>query len=203
MEPFILYNFKNKNIYCKMCKKYLYLEKTFIELINNAFENVPRSRSLGLDPKQIEVSMNETEITIKNYGNVIPIIIHPTYGKYIPYVIFGELDTIHANGIYRYQNGVGARVANMASKFFNVEIQDNDKYYSKTWYNNMEKSEEAIIKTTNNKESYVKITYISDFKRYGINKYPKYMIQMFAAYCLSESNKLKIPILFNGEYLTT
>jgi len=203
MEPLILYDFVTKKIFVKIIKSYLSLKIAFFELLENACDNVSLSRRLGLNPKQIEVTMNDKEITIKNYGNVIPLIINPHYNKYVPDIIFGELNIIGSfNDNYMYHNVRGARFSNMISKSFHVKIQDKDKYYSRTWYDNMEKSTVSIIRTTDTRESYVEITYVPNFQKCQIEKYPKYMIQLFAAYCISQSNKLKIPILFNDEYLT-
>ena len=68
-------------------------ERIFLEILSNASDNCNKSKRLGVECGKIEITMNDREITIKNYGLPIPLDIHPKEKVPLPQMIFGTLLT--------------------------------------------------------------------------------------------------------------
>lgn len=147
------------------------LYKIFDEIFTNATDHSQRDESL----KKIEVTINKQtgEIIIFNDGQAIPVEIHKELNKYVPEMIFGEFhtssnyddsETRTVGGL----NGYGAKLTNAFSERFTVEISDSKNHYIQTWENNMSKKSKPKV-TTTKKKSFVKISFIPDYKRFGLN----------------------------------
>jgi DNA gyrase/topoisomerase IV subunit B len=185
MYPKMLYDIKSGHMYVKMKREYTDMGHAFNALLTNACSNA--SKEFGINSGRVEILMNETEISIKHYGNGLPIEKIPNTNAYIPEVIYGE-------GL----NGIGiCGTTYSLSKYFAVEIQNKNTYYFKS----MKPCIEEIIKQTEIKESYIKITYVLDLSNYDMKKYPKHMMNVFAAYCIYCSAHYDTQILFNDVYL--
>jgi len=147
------------------------LYKIFDEIFTNATDHSQRDLTL----KKIEVSINREsgEITIFNDGEGIPIEIHKEYNKYVPEIIFGEFhtssnyDDTEARTVGGL-NGYGSKLTNAFSKKFTIQIGNNNMEYIQTWENNMSvRGEPVIKKSTKKNNSFVKITFIPDYSRFG------------------------------------
>lgn len=145
--------------------------RIFDEIIVNARDNVVRDSTC----KNIKVTFNKEtgEISVWNDGKGIPIVIHKELGVYIPEMIFGKLltsENYNTKGkIVGGKNGYGAKLTNIWSKLFIIETVDSGsgKHYYQEFSENM--SQIATPKITNyTKSSYTKITYIPDYKRFGM-----------------------------------
>ena len=150
------------------------LYKIVDEILVNAADNTIRD----INCNEIKVSINKElgEISVENNGSTIPIEIHKEEKIYVPEMIFGTLLT---SGNYDQKgktvggkNGVGAKVANIFSKRFDVEIVDttrNLKYYQR-FTENMFKKEEPVITQIPKKsyKSYTKISFIPDYNKFGL-----------------------------------
>ena len=68
------------------------------------------------------------------------------------------------------KNGYGAKLTNIFSDWFTVETVDRKAHllYKQTWTQNMEKKDEPII-TSYKGEPYTKITFLPDYKRFGLD----------------------------------
>ena len=69
------------------------LIRTFIEILSNALDNIPRSKEDGVKMSKIKVDFDEDRISIYNDGSWIPITEHEESKMPIPQLIFGELLT--------------------------------------------------------------------------------------------------------------
>ena len=105
------------------------LLRIFVEITSNAIDNIYRSDEDGIDMNKIKIDINhETgETSIWNDGSWIPIDEHEEEKVPIPKMIFGELltsdnydDTVERAGSGR--NGYGAKLTNVFSTHFKVEI---------------------------------------------------------------------------------
>lgn len=153
------------------------LYKIFDEIIVNARDQTVRDPSC----KNINVVFNKEsgEISVYNDGdNGIPVVIHKEHNIYIPEMIFGVLMTSsnHENNgkIVGGKNGLGSKLTNIFSKKFVVDIVDkkNKLEYSQEFYNNMYDKKDPVITKLNPKSklnSSTKITFIPDYKRFGID----------------------------------
>lgn len=179
-------------------------ERLFLEILSNSGDNVDRSRKAGLDPGSIEITATRTEISIKNYGRPIPIRKHETENQYIPDMTFGDLLTSSNHDQTRERtgagrNGYGAKLTNIFSKKFRVEIGDSERSlkYTQQWSNNMLDREDPVIESYQG-ISYVQISYSMDFERFGYDQgYTDEALCLFAAHAADLSLTCKIPVYFN------
>lgn len=121
------------------------LVKIFDEILVNAIDQY------SLHPKkvsEIKVTVQCSGISIQNSGVAIPIKKHETEkgadGKpiWIPELIFGHLLTSSnyndaEQRVTGGRNGYGAKLANVFSSKFWIEISDGKKVYRQTWNDNM------------------------------------------------------------------
>lgn len=188
------------------------VERVILEILSNASDNIGRSRKLGVDPESIEVTMDRSTISVKNYGLPIPVEIHPEEKIYAPEMILGTLLTSSNYEVERYgagRNGLGAKLCNIFSKFFRVIVYDGLRglAYLQEWRNNMQDKTEPNIKPYSGKSS-VEITFVLDFERFKYNTptaitdvkngYPDEAFGLVARHCADISFTCKIPVRFNG-----
>jgi DNA topoisomerase-2 len=178
--------------------------RLFLEIVTNASDNVFRSRSFGTEPGVIDVTVTDTQVTVKNWGEPIPIAIHEETGMYVPQLIFGVLHsgssyTDERQGAGRY--GVGGKAANIFSTLFSVVINDatGHKSYSQQWRDNMAVCEEPTIKPFRGTASSTTVSYTMDFARFGLERYSDEAKMLFFRYLIDISFNAEVPVVFNGE----
>lgn len=178
------------------------LYKLFDELVVNSLDES------YLDPNltEIKVFINREKISVFNNGKGIPVIKHQKYQIYIGELIFGTLLTsthydqkkIIAGGTY----GLGAKIVNIMSSYFVVEIGDPVRKLSfkQSFKNNMGEKSKPEINKYDNKDGYVKITYIPDFKRFKVKEYSKEDIDQIIkrTYEIAGLSGEKISVYLNG-----
>ena len=182
------------------------VERLFLEIISNAGDNADASRRFNINPGSIDVSMVDGWITVRNNGAPIPVEHHPKFpGKYAPDVIFGTLrsSTNYDTNVIRMgcgRNGFGAKLTNIFSKAFQVKIGDtkNKREYTGVWQNNMKEGPFSNVEEKYKGENYVQVSWLLDFKRFGLKEYPAEAIGLFARYVADFSFTCKIPVSFNG-----
>lgn len=151
------------------------LYKIFDEILVNARDEYVRSiTTAGMTPiKRIDISVtsqdNNTIISVENDGDGITIEEDPETKIMIPELIFGHLLTSSnydksEEKIVGGKNGYGAKLANILSKLFTIDIRcpASGKQYTQSWYDNMTKCEKATIKKNMSSKGFVKITFIPD-----------------------------------------
>ena len=152
------------------------LLKIFDELLVN-------SRDAGSNDKtcntiKVNISNEDGSISVWNNGqDGIPVEEHPEHKMLVPSMIFGELltssnyddDQKRTTG---GRNGYGAKLANIFSTQFTVEVGDskNQKKFLQSWYDNMSRSDKAKVTKYSQKNSYVKITFYPDFEKLHLKK---------------------------------
>ena len=150
------------------------LVKIFDEILVNAIDQY------SLNPKkvsEIRVSTQCSGIVIKNLGISIPIKKHESEkgadGKpiWIPELIFGHLLTSSnynddEQRVTGGRNGYGAKLANVFSSKFWIEISDGKKVYRQTWNENMSKCSPPTV-TTESEPVGVLIGLFPDWPRFG------------------------------------
>ena len=196
----------------KMVKKNIMkspaIEKLFWEILSNATDNAIKSREIEIDPGEIRVTVSEDKRTIifYNEGRTIPL---DDEGEGAD-MIFSELrsgenfsleDTRKGAGTYGY----GAKLTNIFSKEFIVEIGDGDNglFYKRKYENSMNiKHPHEIKKYKGN--NFVKITYTLDFDIFykGTDQkrcYPDDMLDLFRMHLYGSSFSVGIVIHYNQE----
>jgi DNA gyrase/topoisomerase IV subunit B len=185
-------------------------ERLYLEVLTNASDNVGRSRRAGVDPGRIDIVMNNSTISITNYGLPIPVEMHPKEGVYVPQMIFGSLLTSSNYEVDRHEagtNGIGAKAANIFSNEFMVIVHDHIRHlkYTQVWKANMTQKSDPAIEEYSGKESSVQIVYQMDFTRfkYPVPKgesggYPPEAFALFARHAIDISFTAKTAVSFNG-----
>ena len=166
----------------------------FDEILTNARDQKIRLEQLKSDNPvtNIKVSVDENTglITIYNDGEGIDIADHPTEKDEkgnsinIVYMILFDLLTSknyneNEKKIVGGKNGYGAKLTNIFSTYFRVETIDSTrglKYVQESKDNKKIITKAKITKT--DKKSYTKISWIADFKRFGIEKYNDDMLNL-------------------------
>ena len=167
------------------------------EILVNAKDQVIRLQGLHEKDKSIslvtdikvEINKEKGEVSIMNSGDGIDVAEHPKEKKngkpiYIPQLIFGELLTStnynkEEQKVVGGKNGYGAKLTNIFSKSFKLETVDRvrGKKYTQQFSGNMKVIKKPKISDYTGKP-YTKITWTTDFERFGITEYSDDMINL-------------------------
>mgnify|MGYP000259438187 CR=1 FL=1 len=196
-EPLPIFVSETSKIEIKDCEFIPAIYNIYNEILVNAKDQVTRLNGLYQKDKtinqvteiKINIDKDTGEISIMNNGDGIDIAEHPTVKKngksiYIPQLIFGELLTStnynkEEQKVVGGKNGYGAKLTNIFSIAFKIETVDRirKKKYSQLFRSNMRVISKPKI-TDYNDKPYTKITWTTDFKRFGINGYSDDMINL-------------------------
>lgn len=193
--------------------------QAFVEVISNSADNITDCRQIGIAEHPvgkcaIEVYMDRQDITVKNYGQPIPVEIkeyedkesHITYQKWVPEYVLTKLlvssnydgsKTRHGAG----KNGVGAKLMVIFSKRVVIEVVDGyrGRKYTQLVENNMTLVHPPIVEVIEiGTESSTTITYRLDFERFGITEYNDEAFAIISNRTLGTSFTMKSPTSFNG-----
>lgn len=186
------------------------LYKIFDEILVNASDN--SINHSDCDTIRINVN-NDGFIEVYNNGEAIKTGMHKDLNMRAPQMIFSRLLT---SGNYRKtgkivggKNGYGAKLTNIFSKYFEVEIVNVDEKvkYTQIFRNNMSVIEEPIIEKLNknkNNVSYTKIRFLPDYERFkmseGLTEDMKLLFKK-RAYDIAGTSGKHMNIYFNDELL--
>jgi DNA topoisomerase-2 len=208
-EDMWIYNDEKASIIKKNIKFTPGLLKIFDEVLVNAADASKNDKSC--DTIKIEYNKEEGYISVWNNGdNGIPVEMHPDHKIMVPTMIFGELltssnfndDEKRTTG---GRNGYGAKLANIFSTRFIVEIVDSKrkKKFIQEWSNNMATIGKAKItdSTAKNLKSYIKVTFYPDFKRFQIENLDNEHYELFyrRSVDISGINENRLKIYFNDK----
>ncbi len=186
--------------------------KTFDELLVNSRDASVIDKTCNT----IKVEYNSEEGWISVYNNGqdgIPVEEHPEHKTLVPSMIFGELLTSSNYDDSKKRttggrNGYGAKLANIFSKKFEVEVGDakNNKKFIQSWEDNMSVTNKAKVTKYSAKNSYVKVTYYPDFEKLNVKKgldkdhlmlFKRRCVDIAGTSCISRPEALKL--FFNEE----
>lgn len=141
-----------------------------------------------------------------NDGKGIPIEIHNDEKMFVPELIFGELLTGQnfnddEKKVTGGRNGYGAKLTNIYSKEFIVEVGDKHRKKQMTiiWTNNMSAKQ---VKTEKfDKHNFVSIKFIPDYERFQMANLSLDMFYLFKkrVYDLAGVLTSKVKVFFNEE----
>lgn len=202
----------------KECPYNTAIERLFLEVLYNAIDNVERSRDRNVDPGIISVTMTSNKVSVYNEGIAISCIKQKGSELYIPSFIFGQLLTSSNYDDSKSRKvggkfGIGVKATNIFSKYFSVEIinQEENVSFTQVWKNNMTVCDAPIIVPLNDPsvKSSTKISFILDFHRffsnddkYGFNTCESYNGDFAAAYikyCIDSSLTSGVKCYFNNK----
>lgn len=147
------------------------LMKLFDEILVNAADSHDRDRSM----RTLKVDVDSRRATVWNDGAAIPVKPHDTEPCHVPELIFGHLLTGENYDDSQRRtcggrNGYGAKLVNVFSEKFEIDVCDGSKRYVQTWERNMtEKREPKITKCS--KKPYVQVSFWPDFARFGCSEF--------------------------------
>lgn len=180
------------------------LFKIFDEIIVNAADSYHWDKSTS--KIKVSISLQNGQITVWNDGKGIPIEIHNDEKMYVPELIFGELltgqnfndDEKKVTGGW---NGYGAKLTNIYSKEFVVEVGDKHrkKLMCITWTNNMSNKQVKTEKFDG--QNFVSIKFVPDYERFQMTNLSLDMFYLFKkrVYDLAGVLTSKVKVFFNEE----
>ena len=192
------------------------LQKIFDEILNNAFDNVARTRFMATqDPEtqlctliKVGLKPDDNCISVWNNGSTIPVLLKQLETKtvnpnsssdnstqtqqttrseriYVPEMVFGRLLTSSnyntQNKMWGGRNGYGAKLTSIYSTKFQVEIGDSrhQRFFKQTWVHNMSPPHKPpVIKPYTKKNSYIKVTFWPDLRRFDIPRISEDMVAL-------------------------
>ena len=182
--------------------------RIFVEPLSNAIDNVERSRKTKTPCTKIKVTIDEkTGLTsIWNDGDIVPIEKHPEEDCYNHSMIFGQLLTgsnynDEEERILSGRNGLGVKLTNVFSKQFTVKGCDHNagKTITQTWTNNMKETKEPIVKNVKQKKGYTEVSWIPDFKLFGLESYSSNILKLYTRFVIDAAMLSKVSVFLNDE----
>ena len=211
VEPYWVLN-SNKSQFEKKNLKYSpALLKIFDEILVNAIDRN------SMHPKNVtsisvDIDKDSGAVTIENNGPLggIGVRMHEKEGLWNPELTFGHLLTStnyddSKKRVVGGRNGYGAKLTNIYSSDFSIVIKDheNKQTYTQKWSKNMTVCEPPKIKKHSGATSSVSVTFVPDWRRFGLSKMENAIYKIFqkrvwdANICTTPNCKVK----FNGDVL--
>lgn len=157
------------------------LMRLFEEIYENATDQVSRGGTTRID-----IFFADGMISVKNNTGVenIPIQLNKE-GVYYPQMIFCELLTSsnyndNEKRLTAGRNGYGAKLTNIFSKKFIIDVVTNGKHYHQECRDHMSVIDAPIVKATKEK-NYTQITFLPDYEYFKID--PSAMLGVFYKKC--------------------
>lgn len=213
-------------------------ERIFLEILSNALDVAFESQRTGIHFPKVIITMSADTISLRNGGIPVPVDIHEYfYSQNDPKnqfgtcaeLIFGVIgagsntsESVAKQG--GGQNGYGAKLTNVFSRRFEVEIGDNIRGFQQkvTWRKNMMEKDSVQINPeytvspyadtqglyhiipngpAYTGENYVQVTWKQDFRKFGIDQFTKDELELYMKYALEASYVGKFVVEFNGKIL--
>lgn len=183
------------------------LIKIFDEILVNAGDNTKEDKLC--DSIKVEISKEDNLISVLNNGKGIDIVEHKEHKMLVPELIFGELltSTNYDDSEKRVtggRNGYGAKLANIYSTEFEVEIVDKErsKKFKQTFSNNMSDRTKAKVSDVKNvKNGYTKISFKPDLTRFGLKELTDDVVNLMIkrVYDIAATTDSKVKVYYNNE----
>jgi len=144
-----VFDYETKKLCLKKITTPKALERMFVEIISNATDSFKKARLSGINTGKIYINMNEEMFSIESEGLPIPLEPHPEMCQFGQFgtpvdLIFGVVGSgSNLNDEYERTsggvNGVGAKLVNIHSRYFEVEAGDNIRgvHQKVIWTKNM------------------------------------------------------------------
>jgi len=156
------------------------LFKIFDEILVNAADNKQRDEKGVAVMTRLEVTIDRDagSIRIKNDGKGISVAAHEEYPMHIPQLIFGELLTSSnydddVKQTVGGRNGFGAKLANIFSTRFVVDIDDSTlgQSYHQEWSGHMSTVQKPVLRSYSGSKNSTAITFWPDLQKFGMSAF--------------------------------
>ena len=184
------------------------LLRIFVEPLSNAIDNVERSRNTKTPCTKIKVDIDKKtgKTSVWNNGSVVPIELNQAEKCYNHSLIFGQLLSgsnynDEEERLVSGRNGLGVKLCNVFSTRFTVKGYDPKvkKSLVQEWSDNMTKTKEPVIKTLKTaQKGYTEVSWIPDFKHFGLKGYTDAIIQMYTRYVIDAAMLSGAKVYLNG-----
>ncbi|GMH81405.1 hypothetical protein TrST_g1955 [Triparma strigata] len=190
------------------------LFKIFDEILVNASDN--KQRDSTMDKLDVVIDGEANNISVKNNGKGIPVVMHKEHGCYVPELIFGHLLTgsnfeDSEKKTTGGRNGFGAKLANIFSTSFTIECVDttNGLRYLQEFNDNMgTKGKPTVSKLkAADKADYTKISFSPDLTRFKMDSLDADTCALLSrraydiAGSMASAKGKKLKVSLNGEKL--
>ena len=170
-KDMFIYNSKTGKFEMRIVNYIPAMLKVVDEVISNSCDEFRRPDNIGLTELRVNIDKELGEIIVRDNGG-IPIVKHKEAGIYVPEFIFGRLrtssnydDTEDRNVIGT--NGVGVKIANVFSSYFEIESADGKNEFHRSWSNNMETvNNDLKVKKCGVRTHYTQTRFRLDFSRF-------------------------------------
>lgn len=177
--------------------------KIFDEIITNAIDHSVRDNTVS--KISVNISQETGEISVKNDGHGIPVVIHQEHKVYVPELIFSNMlsgsnfdDSLENTGAGT--NGLGSKAVVIFSKKFKIETVDtiNKKKFSQVYTENLSVKSKPKV-SENLGKSYTKITFTPDFEKFQMSCIDNdtYSLMLRRVYELLACTNKKVSIYLN------
>ena len=162
--------------------------------------------------KNIDISIDRTTgvITMYNDGNGIDIAMHPEYEIWIPELIFGHLRTSTnykktEKKIVGGKNGFGFKLVLIYSLWGEIETLDHIRKlkYKQKFSKNLSVIGKPRIKKKVKGTPFTKITFLPDYKRFGLTNLTEDLFQLFRkrTYDIAAVTHKSVKVSFNNKLI--
>jgi len=190
------------------------LFKIFDEILVNASDNKQRDNTM--DKLDVVIDGENNNISVKNNGKGIPVVLHKEHGCYVPELIFGHLLTgsnfeDSEKKTTGGRNGFGAKLANIFSTSFTIECVDttNGLRYVQEFNDNMGIKGKPVVSKLKaaDKADYTKISFSPDLDRFKMDSLDSDTCSLLSrraydiAGSMASAKGKKLKVTLNGEKL--
>jgi DNA topoisomerase-2 len=185
------------------------LSRIFIEIISNAVDNNIRSKNSETPMTSIKINIDQKtgETIVWNDGMVIPVEIHEKHNVYNHTLVFSEMlsssnyrGTRDGSGL----NGLGCKLTSIYSTFFQVKGFDpsNKKLFTQVWKKNLSSTTGPTVSASSKfKKGFTEVTFIPDFKRFGVDRYSDDIINLFHRFAYDCAMITGLSVHFNDDVI--
>ncbi len=101
------------------------------------------------------------------------------------------------------RNGIGIKICSIFSTKFQVKGYDPsvNKLFTQTWTNNMRTPGKPKITTSRLVRGFTQVTWTPDFKRFGLTKYTKDIIQLYTRHVIDAAMLSNVSVYLNNEII--
>ena len=177
--------------------------KLLDEILVNMADN--KQWDAKMDTIKIDIHPEKNTISVMNNGKGIPVEMHEEEKMYVPSIIFGNLSTrskVNDNEaeLTVGQNWFGAKLCNIFSTKFTVEMADNEKSFKQKWSSNMSKASEPLVKEVSGEE-FTRVTFQPDLSRFGMEKLDPDMVAIISrrAFDIAATSRGVNKVYLNGK----
>lgn len=177
------------------------LYKIFDEVVVNCRDHVIRMQSKinqqipnSLPVTYIDISIDATtgQISMKNDGNGMDVVVHSEHGKWVPELAFAHL-MVSTNFNKEEEktvggkNGFGSKLVLIWSTYGRIETVDHIRglKYTQEFWNNLDRMDEPKITPVHSKSPTAKVkpytlfTFTPDYRRFGVDSLTPDMLSLF------------------------